>query len=282
MGDATAEEGKPSGAWISRGPLFYVLLALLLVALFEFLRLGMILRNASSARGLSAGQLLTSFFYGLRFDVAIACFTTLPVVILGHLTGLRHSRRAQRIIFVALQVAVTIIIFLLLAEYEFFNEFQTRYNQLAFQYFDQPKTVVGMVWYNYPVVRYVLACAVLSLAFGLCVRWLMKRCFAGMQPGMVKAGSELTQMGILCVLWIIGMRGGLQAEPLRWGDAYHSNSEFVNQMSLNGMFALGQSAMDHFRFGKSSAAWLRRMPPDEAMATARKLIISPSETLIDP
>src|SRR4051812_48134127 len=154
MEETNADERSASRAWNPRGPLFYFLLVLLLIALFEALRLGLILRNFNSARAATTSQLLSSFWFGLRFDLAIAAFVTLPVVVLGHLFGLRHSRRTQRAIWAALTVAVTVIIFLLLAEYEFFNEFQTRYNQLAFQYFDQPKTVVSMVWYNYPVLRY--------------------------------------------------------------------------------------------------------------------------------
>ena len=66
------------------------------------------------------------------------------MVILGTLPwiGLEYSRRMRRILFIIMIVAIGTMIMLLLAEYEFFREFQTRYNQLAFQYLDQPKTVV--------------------------------------------------------------------------------------------------------------------------------------------
>jgi phosphoglycerol transferase MdoB-like AlkP superfamily enzyme len=275
----------PVRAWNPRLSLFFVLLILMLVALFEVMRVGMILRNSSSANGATFGQLLSSFFYGLRFDLAIACYLALPVVVIGHLpaVGLWYSYRLRKIVLWVLTIVLAVTIFVLLAEYEFFREFQTRYNQLAFQYLDQPKIVVGMVWYNYPVVRYVLFCLLLTAACGLTVYGIMRLCFGrGEQKRQpVSVIGEIAQFAVLIGLMIIAMRGGLQSEPLRWGNAYHSNNEFVNQMSLNGLFALGQSGIDHFRHSQSSA-WMRRMPADQAKSIARKLIVAPNETLLDP
>src|SRR3954452_347049 len=105
--------------WIPRHSLFFLALVALLVVLFELLRLGMILRNFDGARDARWTQLLSSFLYGLRFDVAIACYVALPVAILGHLPGwgLRHSARHRRIASALLVTAVGVMVFLLLAEY---------------------------------------------------------------------------------------------------------------------------------------------------------------------
>src|SRR4051794_20718879 len=163
--------------WVPKHTLFFLGLIALLVLLFEVLRLGMILRNLPSARGATFGQILSSFFFGLRFDLAIACYVALPLVIVGHLpgVGLRHSPRLRKVIFRLLVVAVAVITFVLMAEFEFFREFQTRYNQLAFQYLDQPKIVGGMIWYNYPVVWFAVICAAITTAFTLALRRLMRK-----------------------------------------------------------------------------------------------------------
>ena len=101
------------------------------------------------------------------------------------------------------------------------------------------------------------------------------------QAKRVEFFPEAGMMTLLIVLMVIAMRGGLQQEPLRWGNAYHSTNDFVNQMSLNGLFALGQSGLDHIRHSKTTA-WQRKMPIGEAREIARKLVVSPSEQLLDP
>ncbi|MEB0151098.1 LTA synthase family protein, partial [Pseudomonas sp. CCC2.2] len=57
-----------------------------------------------------------------------------------------------------------------LMEMDFYREFHQRLNGLVFQYVkEDPKTVMSMLWYGFPVVRYLLAWAVgtliLSVAF---------------------------------------------------------------------------------------------------------------------
>ena len=48
-----------------------------------------------------------------------------------------------------------------ITELDFYREFHQRLNSLVFQYMSEdPKTVVSMLWYGYPVVRYLLAWAV--------------------------------------------------------------------------------------------------------------------------
>jgi len=93
--------------------------------------------------------------------------------------GLRYSPRLRRAVYWLSVAAVAVITFVLLAEFEFFREFQTRYNQLAFQYLDQPKIVGGMIWYNYPVVRYVLVWAAWIIILGAVVRRLMRWSYDG-------------------------------------------------------------------------------------------------------
>src|SRR6185436_5602283 len=85
--------------WLPRHSIFFVALIAQLCVLFELLRVGMIWKNSASAAGATRGELLSSFFYGLRFDLSVACWVALPLVIVGHLPwfGLRHSHRLRKI-----------------------------------------------------------------------------------------------------------------------------------------------------------------------------------------
>src|SRR4051794_2952490 len=113
--------GSSDRSWNARPVVFSLLFIVSLVILFQALRLGLILRNWDSARGATAAQILSSFLYGLRFDLAIACYITLPIVVLAHLPiiGLRFSHRVRQTVFAILVTVMCVLIFLLLAEYEF-------------------------------------------------------------------------------------------------------------------------------------------------------------------
>ena len=134
----------PPPATPSRFPFRTTLFCLLLLAIvllqFSLLRAGLVLANRGSAAGTTPAELAGAFLRGLRFDVSTACYLLIPFIVVAHLprVGLEASPRRRRWFFVALCFVIPVTTFILLAEFEFFREFQTRYNQLAFQYLDQP------------------------------------------------------------------------------------------------------------------------------------------------
>lgn len=267
-----------------RTTLFCVLLLAAVLVQFSLLRAGLAFANRGSAAGTTPGELAGAFLRGLRFDVSTACYLLIPFVVAAHLprVGLEGSPRCRRWFFVALCCVIPVTTFILLAEFEFFREFQTRYNQLAFQYLDQPRTVIGMVWYNYPVARYLLACALLSLLVLVPARLLLGRIFRDASPAAGGAARLLPALGVLVALFVVAMRGGLQTEPLRWGDAYRSHSDFANQLGLNGLFCIAHSALDRYQ-RRDTDVWLKgKTPLAESRALARRLVVAPGETLLDP
>ena len=56
------------------------------------------------------------------------------------------------------------MVFLAVVERYFFQEFDSRFNLVAFDYLAYPTEVAGDVWAEYPVVRTVLAAALIASA----------------------------------------------------------------------------------------------------------------------
>ncbi|HZZ43461.1 MAG TPA: LTA synthase family protein, partial [Tepidisphaeraceae bacterium] len=273
---------KQAQSLLPRPTLFSILLLCLLLLQFSLLRLGLLFTNHTSAAAATHSQLAGAFLRGLRFDLATACYLLLPFIILAHLPriGPTAGPRARRCFFFLLSCLIVATTFILLAEYEFFREFQTRYNQLAFQYLDQPRIVLGMIWYNYPIFRYILICFSISLIVLLPAYLLSRRLFRNATPD--KPLRLLISLGLLLPCLIIAMRGGFQTEPLRWGDAYRSTNDFSNQLGLNGIFCLVHSFVDRFQ-RRDSDLWLKsKIPLPEARSVARRLVVSPGESLLDP
>ena len=74
---------------------------------------------------------------------------------------------------------------------------------------------------------------------------------------------------------VFGARGGFAGEPLRWGDAFFSNSIFANHLALNGTFTLGRSVWDKI-YG-TQKSWVRAMPEEAGIAEVRRMLLLPSE-----
>ncbi len=278
---ACPQSGRSFPARLPEATRLFVPLALLLLVLFAGMRAGLIWQNRASAGDVSVAQILSAFWVGLRFDAAVTCYLLLPFVVVGHLprVGLAASTFNRRFFVWVFLAVVGIVSLLLIAEFEFFREFQMRYNQLALDYLNQAATVGRMLWYGFPILPGLLLLAVILIAFTIAVKWLLRQCFVGPPPaGWIRPAALAAWVPLL----VIGMRGGLSGEPLRWGDAYRSQSEFVNAMSLNGIFTLGLSVRERLRASPSLGFWHKGISPREARGMVQGMLVAPGEKLLDP
>jgi len=265
----------PAGLGADLGFLAGALAVLLLVQ--SLLRLLLLWRNRELAAGMPLGELLHALATGVRFDLVIAGYLLLvPALALLAPRGLR-----PRLPWVALLSASTALIaFAGVVEPEFYHEFHTRLNSLAVEYLRaDPTTVTSMLWYGFPVLRYLALWLVLTLAAGGCYRALARR------TGSAGAVAPWPARAAVCALVLVLLGGAARGTlrfgpPLRWGDAFHSDFTFANHLGLNGVFTFAKAvaAADPDR----GAAWLRAMPAEEALAQTRALVLTGDDRLVDP
>jgi hypothetical protein len=71
-------------------------------------------------------------------------------------------QRVEHRLFFGLFAAVSLLThFALTTEVEYYKEFQVRLGPLVLEYFGKPqdnRTVIGMIWHGYPVVRWTSFC----------------------------------------------------------------------------------------------------------------------------
>jgi phosphoglycerol transferase MdoB-like AlkP superfamily enzyme len=213
----------------------------LCLAAFSALRLLLWWRNADFGSDAPPGVIAQSFLVGLRFDLAVGAYLMillcLPLVILPS-----GGRRWARRIFLAV---FPLLLLLGVAEAEFYREFSVRYNNLVFEYLKHAGIVSGMIWEGYPVLRYLAGWTLLTGLFLLLERWWWSRCLRTPATPVVTAADRLVRgmaATLLLLLLTFSARGGFSGEPLRWGDAFFSDTTFANHLALNGIFTLGRSA----------------------------------------
>lgn len=250
------------------------------LVLFELLRVLLVVLTWSHHGDATMPLIWQSLLRGIRFDLAIGIWLVLPFAIWWIWRG-APGRKERRFVFVAFALLALPILFALIAEVEFYKEFQMRLGPLAYEYFstkaEHNAIVVGMVWHGYPVVRWTLVCFALWAVFV----WVLRRQF---QPRTNQIGlaGRITATLILVGLTVVAVRGGFQHTPLRWGNAYFSASTYANQMTGNGLWSL-MDAGRHTAAGHDLARqWKHKMAADEAIKRVREIVLLPGEKLVDP
>ena len=86
----------------------------------------------------------------------------------------------------------------------------------------------------------------------------------------------------LVLISVVAARGTLrQGPPLRWGDAFTTDSVFINQLGLNPALTLYEAAKNRYSDHRDNA-WKAVLPEDEALAVTRELLLTGNDQLADP
>ncbi|KAF2390957.1 MULTISPECIES: LTA synthase family protein [Pseudomonas] len=266
---------------------YTLLCALVMMVMFSLLRVALLVYNRSMILDTPASTFLEAFANGLRFDLRLVVYLIIPLLLALFSARAMAARGFFRF---WLTIASSIALFLGLMEMDFYREFHQRLNGLVFQYVkEDPKTVMSMLWYGFPVVRYLLAWAVgtliLTLAFKGADRATRPRGpFSGGSIGTRQIAPWYARIGVFVVcllICVVAARGTLrQGPPLRWGDVYTTDSNFANQLGLNGTLSLIAAAKSRMSEERDNI-WKATLPQPLAQQTVRDMLLTPSDKLVD-
>jgi len=254
-----------------------------LLTLFFFLRLALLTYNSELIGTTPPTDFVEAFINGLRFDVRIGVLFCAPLILTLLNARAMAARRIQRL---WLSLCASLIIFTGLIELDFYREFHQRLNGLVFQYLrEDPTTVLSMLWHGFPVARLLSCWLLLSWLWLRIFTWLERRTRWTSNP-LGNKGRSLRALAMrilvlmLCiVVSTIAGRGTLrQGPPLRWGDAYTTESMFANHLGLNNFLTLYAAAKSQFSNARANV-WQPSMPTDEAVTLTRDLLLSDGEHL---
>lgn len=266
---------------------YTLLCGLVIMLMLSLVRLALLLYNSDMIGDTPLSTVAEGFLNGLRFDLRVVVYLSIPLL----LAILSARAMAARGLFrVWLTLASSVVMFLGLMEMDFYREFHQRLNGLVFQYVkEDPKTVLSMLWYGFPVVRYLLAWAfgtwVLSLLFKGIDRLTRPRGEYSSNVAGLRSVAPWYLRGavfvVILLVAVIAARGTLrQGPPMRWGDAFTTDSNFVNQLGLNGTLTLIDAA--HSRFGEDRGnIWKATLDQSQAQQTVRDMILTEHDQLVD-
>ncbi len=263
----------------ARADAMYVLgSAMVFMVLFAVSRALLLARNWPLAADIPGAELAKAFLVGARFDLVMSSYVLVPMV-LGMFLPAGLSRRSWWNSWLA--IVAVVFSFLAALELDFYKEFHARLNSLVFQYVkEDPKTVLNMLWFGFPVLRYLLLTVVLAALSIAALRWVDRRTH---WPARTKSYRRRLLLTLVSALVITGCARGTfrSGSPLRWGDAFFGQHLFANHLALNGSFTLSKAAQSAVSDQRENP-WLKRMPTALALQILHRDLVSPRETLLQP
>ncbi|MCD5993093.1 LTA synthase family protein [Pseudomonas sp. CDFA 602] len=259
-----------------------------LMVMYTLLRIGLLVYNREMIGDTPASTFIEALFNGMRFDLRLTVYLLIPLMLALFSARAMAARGFFRF---WLTLVGSITLFFGLMEMDFYREFHQRLNGLVFQYVkEDPKTVLSMLWYGFPVVRYLLAWAA--------VTWLLSLVFKGIdrvtrprREFSVSSSSGRSiapwylRIGVFFLVLIVAVicaRGTLrQGPPLRWGDAYTTDSNFANQLGLNGTLTLITAAKSRMSEDRDNI-WKATLPQADAQQTVRDMLLTSHDKLVEP
>ncbi|MBX7168796.1 MAG: sulfatase-like hydrolase/transferase [Pirellulales bacterium] len=269
-----------AGLW-TPGLSMAVAVAAGLMTWFQVHRAGLLAANWPLAQLSTWNDLAAAFAVGLRFDLATTAYAMTPLIVAAGLAHRARGPRVERGVYaVGLFLYIAAFAFLGIAEIGFFDEFHTRFNSLALQYWSQPGTVLSMIWYGFPVIRYLCLLGVFLGVVAWVIRWLARRVMPDdLPPAQLHGPQQAIQAALLVVVLVMSARGGVRGTPLNWGDSVLSNSMFVNQLTLNGVWCLGRTVISRGRHDQLEQLWRKPLTKNAAIDRTRAMLCLPGESI---
>lgn len=253
--------------------------ALCMLLLFALARLGLLAYNQALIADTPASTFAESFVNGARFDLRLIVYLCIPLSLsLLSVTAMQ----ARRLHVTWLTFATSLCLFFAVVELNFYREFHQRLNSLVFQYMQEDiGTVASMIWNGFPVLRLLLAWALATLLLAWLFRRIERATRARGHAAPPRWPVRTAVFVLFLLVCVVAARGTLRSgPPLRWGDAYTTDSMFANHLGLNGTLTLVDAAENFFSEHRDNS-WKATLPADEAQQITRDLLLTPRDKLID-
>lgn len=208
-------------------PVFAI--AFISIGVSFFTRLALLLKSAT-VFSWSLYNVAGAFAIGLVFDLVAASWFIIPFVLLVWLSPDKIFRKGwfKTFLIVLFYAGIFLLLFNAVSEWFFWDEFSVRYNFIAVDYLVYTNEVLGNIWQSYPVVKILIAVAVVSVALTI---WISREIgFAAARPVKLKRRT-LPALLLLCIPVL-----SFFLVSNKWKT--FSRNQYADELSGNGLYDL--------------------------------------------
>ena len=201
-------------------------------------------------------DLIKAYLVGFRFDTVVLTYCYVILVVLNILIFVIpykyhvYNSFLKKFEYWYVMIIGFILFLILIIDFYFYKFFQSHINLLFFGIVeDDTRAVLLSVWTDYPVIKLIILIILFLFAFSFLIKRIQKRNYS-MKIKSVFAKALLAFVFI--VLYGLGMRGSLGTFPIEKDDATISKNIFINDLTVNGAFALRDSYADRRKYSIST------------------------------
>ncbi len=247
----------------------HIILAIaILVAIATLTRIALLIYSFSSI-DFAVYNLLGLFFFGVFYDLINALYFFIPFMLYLWLVPHKVFIKSwhQYIVYGWYLLFTTGIIFNAVAEWFFWDEFQTRFNFIAVDYLVYTTEVIGNIQESYPIGWIISGIAIIS---GVIIFLLRKSIRIGDDTLSFRNRSKYSTLYILLLILVF----------YSVSNHYHrfSTNTYVNELAGNGLYELfaayRNNELDYNQF-------YSRIETDKAFAIARALLKTDDANYMD-
>ncbi len=218
-------------------------LALLSLFFYFFARLEFLIWNWSQYKGKPVWDLLTSFLVGMRFDISAVLMLMSPLLLFTLVPwGRSWDRFYRRILWAGFVVLQSVFLTFNLVDTEFINFVGRRFSYDALFIMNEVGGKLGNFFVSYWFLFSANTCLVILLCAG--AYWLIFK-YEFKNSKYVATAKEWLGHTFLAfvslIVFVIGIRGGLQTKPLSFVNANIFAAPVLNNLVLNSTFTFVKS-----------------------------------------
>lgn len=253
---------------------------LLSLQVFRFVLIGLFRTELAPETGLS--DFLQCARLGLRYDISVATYATLPTFLLTLVSWFRPLGAWPRRVRWSLAAAMTVVNLLTFGiDVGYVSEYHDQFNHWVFGLLFDDRTAIALtVWKSYPVL-WLAALAVVLIAVSLLAGRTLWRTVAPWltrsPASWVDGPGRFAIVLVLIGLIVLGLRGSVGRRPIQLKDAAVTADPFLNKFVLN-PFSAFRYAVKHQRL-LSKAAGLREVLPDGDVQAAVRAVFPHAGTV---
>ncbi|MBD3749682.1 MAG: sulfatase-like hydrolase/transferase [Sphingobacteriales bacterium] len=223
------------------GPVY--LLYLLIISIAFITRVALLIKSASGFDW-SFINVIGVFAIGLFYDTIMASYFCIPIVLyIWLLPNKVFKAKAHRFVWYGIFILSTfLLLFNIVSEWTFWDEFSTRYNFIAVDYLVYTNEVIGNIWESYPVVKIIIAILLLTIAVFYFLKDKIKLSAQSQMRFVKRTPIALLLLAIPVLSWFFVRNNGKN----------FSENQYAVELAGDGLYDFGaafwNNELDYYKF----------------------------------
>ncbi|MDA9555776.1 LTA synthase family protein, partial [Pelobium sp.] len=180
------------------------LLYLIIISIAFVTRVALLVKSSANFDW-SLVNILGVFAIGLFYDTIMASYFCIPLVLYIWLmpTKFFKAKNHRFILYGFFILVLFLLLFNIVAEWVFWDEFSTRYNFIAVDYLVYTTEVIGNIWESYPVVKIILIILLLTAIVFYRIKNHIKLTLGGEARFRKRTSVALLLLSIPLLSWFV-------------------------------------------------------------------------------